>query len=133
MKQLVYIGCRTTKERNARGKGISVYEVNGKEWKLLRILEGQINPSFLCTNQEGTRLYAVHGDYSEVSSYEIDQEGGIRWINTVGTHGTNPVHLTLDPTEQWLFVANLQTGGISVIPVLEDGSLGHIKELLHKQ
>ena len=129
MKQLVYIGCRTTKERNARGKGISVYEVNGKEWKLLRILEGQINPSFLCTNQEGTRLYAVHGDYSEVSSYKIDPEGGIRWINTVGTHGTNPVHLTLDPTEQWLFVANLQTGGISVIPVLEDGSLGHIKEL----
>lgn len=23
-----YIGCRTTKERNARGKGIRVYEIN---------------------------------------------------------------------------------------------------------
>ena len=27
MKQFAYVGCRTTKERNARGKGISFYEI----------------------------------------------------------------------------------------------------------
>lgn len=40
-----------------------------------------------------------------------------------------PVHLTIDRTGKWLFVANLQAGGVSVIPVEEDGSLGKIKEL----
>ena len=85
-----------------------------------------MNPSYLCLNQAQDRLYAIHGDFCQVSSYEIHEDGRISPLNTVDTHGTNPVHLILDPTEQWLFVANLQTGGVSVIPVNGDGSLGHI-------
>lgn len=27
MKQFAYVGCRTTKERNARGKGIRIFEI----------------------------------------------------------------------------------------------------------
>lgn len=129
MKTIAYVGCRTTKERKARGKGISVYEVEGNEWKLVQILEGLVNPSFLTINKAKDRLYSIHGDFSEVSAFSIDENGRLEKMNTVGTHGTNPVHLVLDPSEKWLYVANLQTGGVSVIPVLEDGSLGHIKEL----
>ena len=129
MSVYAYIGCRTTKERNARGKGISVYSVEEGRWELLQLLEGEVNPSYLCLNEAQNRLYAIHGDFCQVSSYEIHEDGTISPMNTVDTHGTNPVHLTLDPTGKWLFVANLQTGGVSVIPVREDGSLGHIKEL----
>ena len=32
MEKFAYIGCRTTKERKARGKGISVYKVDGDNW-----------------------------------------------------------------------------------------------------
>ncbi len=124
-----YIGCRTTKERNARGKGISVFQVQGRKWKLQSILEGEINPSYLCLNSAQDRLYAIHGDYSEVSAYAIDSEGNLMKLGTTGTHGTNPVHLILSPNEKWLYVANLQTGAVSVIPVLEDGSLGSIRHL----
>ena len=74
-------------------------------------------------------LYAIHGDYSEVSAYRIQPDGNIVYCNTVGTHGTNPVHLVLDRSGKWLYVPNLQTGAVSLIPVLEDGSLGKIKEL----
>lgn len=129
MSVYAYIGCRTTKERSARGKGISVYSAEKGRWELLQILEGEVNPSYLCLNEAQNRLYAIHGDFCQVSSYEIHEDGTISPMNTVDTHGTNPVHLTLDPTGKWLFVANLQTGGVSVIPVKEDGSLGHIKEL----
>ena len=129
MSVYAYIGCRTTKERNARGKGISVYSVEKGRWELLQLLEGEVNPSYLCLNEAQNRLYSIHGDFCQVSSYEIHEDGTISHMNTVDTHGTNPVHLTLDPTGKWLFVANLQTGGVSVIPVKEDGSLGHIKEL----
>ena len=129
MSVYAYIGCRTTKERSARGKGISVYSAEKGRWELLQILEGEVNPSYLCLNEAQNRLYAIHGDFCQVSSYEIHEDGTISHMNTVDTHGTNPVHLTLDPTGKWLFVANLQTGGVSVIPVKEDGSLGHIKEL----
>ena len=129
MSMSAYIGCRTTKERNARGKGISVYSVENGQWKLLQILEGLVNPSYLCLNAAQNRLYSIHGDFSQVSSFEVHEDGTISHMNTADTHGTNPVHLILDPTEKWLFVANLQTGGVSVIPVNGDGSLGHIKEL----
>lgn len=124
-----YIGCRTTKERNARGKGISVYQVFGDEWQLQSILEGEINPSYLCLNKKQDRLYAIHGDYSEVSAYAVGENGSLTRLGTTGTHGTNPVHLVLSPSEKWLYVANLQTGSVSVIPVQEDGSLGFIRHL----
>ena len=60
---------------------------------------------------------------------ESNRTENIVYCNTVGTHGTNPVHLVLDRSGKWLYVANLQTGAVSLIPVLEDGSLGKIKEL----
>lgn len=124
-----YIGCRTTKERNARGKGISVYQLNGEKWELVQILEGEVNPSYLCINSAKDRLYAIHGDYSEVSAYAIAEDGTIRKMSTQKTHGTNPVHLLLSPSEKWLYVANLQTGSVSVMPVMENGSLGKIQDL----
>lgn len=52
MSTYAYIGCRTTKERNARGKGIRVYEIENGEWKLHQIAEGQVNPSYLCLNEK---------------------------------------------------------------------------------
>ena len=39
MEKFAYIGCRTTKERKARGKGISVYKVDGDNWELVQILD----------------------------------------------------------------------------------------------
>ena len=124
-----YIGCRTTKERNARGKGISVFTVRDGQWTLQSILEGEINPSYLCLNKAQDRLYAIHGDYSEVSAYAIATDGNLTKLGTTSTHGTNPVHLLLSPSEKWLYVANLQTGSVSVIPVLEGGGLGAIRHL----
>lgn len=129
MSIYAYVGCRTTKERKARGKGIRVYEVSENQWKLVQLLEGQVNPSYLCVDRQQRHLYSIHGDFSEVSAYNISEDGTLTYLNTVGTHGTNPVHLSLDRSGKWLFVANLQTGGVSVIPVREDGSLDRIKEL----
>ncbi len=129
MNRFAYVGCRTTKERGARGKGISVYRVTEHGWEPVQILEGMVNPSYLCLDRQGKTLYAVHGDFSQVSACRVAEDGTLAYLNTVGTHGTNPVHLSLDHTGKWLFVANLQTGGVSVIPVREDGSLDRIKEL----
>ena len=129
MKQFAYVGCRTTKERNARGKGIRIFEIENGTWKPVGLLEGPVNPSYFCLNEAQDMLYTIHGDYSEVSAYRIQPDGKLVYCNTVGTHGTNPVHLVLDRSGKWLYVANLQTGAVSLIPVLKDGSLGKIKEL----
>ena len=45
----VYVGCRTTRERNARGDGINVYrmEAGSGRWSHVQLLSGLANPSFL--------------------------------------------------------------------------------------
>ena len=53
MKQFAYVGCRTTKERNARGKGISCYEKDNNKWTLKEIVNCvEENPSFLCFDEK---------------------------------------------------------------------------------
>ena len=130
MKQYAYVGCRTTKERNARGKGISVYEIEDGKWNLKQIKGDLINPSYLCMDRTEKFLYTVHGDQSEISSFLIEEDGTLAYINTVSTGGVNPVHLSVDKTNQWIFVANLQTWTVAVIPRVEDGSLQELKQLI---
>jgi 6-phosphogluconolactonase len=46
---LAYVGCRTTKERNARGEGINVYRVDPATgaWTHVQLLKDLVNPSYL--------------------------------------------------------------------------------------
>ena len=129
MKQYAYVGCRTTKERNARGKGISVYRIDENGWKLVQLVTNLVNPSYLCMDETKKYLYAIHGDKSEISSFQINGDGMLSYINTVPTGGINPVHLSVDKTNSWVFVANLQTGTVAVIKRHLDGSLGEIAHL----
>ena len=49
-----YVGCRTTRERNARGKGLKVYEISeaAGEWKEIQCLETLPNPSYQAMDLE---------------------------------------------------------------------------------
>lgn len=56
-----YVGCRTTKERNARGKGLKVFEINDKtgDWNLIQCLKTEEeNPSYQTLDNEGNFLYS---------------------------------------------------------------------------
>ena len=61
---LAYVGCRTSRERNARGDGINVYRVDpaGGAWTHLQKLGDLVNPSYLAFAHGRRTLYAVHGD-----------------------------------------------------------------------
>lgn len=127
-----YVGSRTTKERNARGAGITVYRhvPETGAFTLVQTLNDLVNPSFLTLDHSQSHLYCVHGDLSEVSSFAIDAKtGGLTRLNTVGTQGRNPVHLSVDPTNKFLAVANYATGGFAIFPIQEDGSLGELAHL----
>jgi 6-phosphogluconolactonase len=130
-KLLAYVGSRTTRERNARGEGISVYEVDRATGALERVqLVGDlVNPSFLALNRAGDRLYTVHGDQEEVSAFGVAEDGRIAFINRVSCQGRNPVHLALDPLERHLVVSNHLTGAMAVIALREDGSLGELVQI----
>ena len=124
-----YVGCRTTRERNARGKGIGVYAVDPSSgsWEHVELFEPLDNPSFLALNEAQDILYAVHGDGTDVSSYAINATTGkLTAQNRQPCEGRNPVHLALSRNGESLVVANYATGNAVQLPINLDGSLGRV-------
>ena len=128
-----YVGSRTTRERNARGDGISVYHcdpVTGA-LELVQVATDLVNPSFLALNKAGDRLYAVHGDCEDISSFVVERASGrIEFLNRQSTQGKNPVHLALDPTGRFVVVSNHITSSLAVLPIEADGRLGALTQLV---
>lgn len=128
-----YVGCRTTRERNARGDGINVYRVDAASgrWEHVQLVPGLLNPSFLAFDRTKSFLYTVHGDGDAVSAFRVHPATGrLAPINRQGTKGKNPVHLAVDPTNRFLVVANHITSGLAVLPIRDDGSLGEVSDLV---
>lgn len=125
---LAYIGSRTTRERHARGEGITVCRVHANGGlEPVQVLGGLSNPSYLALNRGGNRLYCVHGDGSTCSVLEVDAAtGSLSLLQTQSFEGRNPVHLVLDPSEQHLLLSSHLTGEVVVLAVESDGRLGPV-------
>lgn len=127
---LAFIGSRTTRERNARGVGLSVYEVmDGGAWRLLQTVD-LINPSYLLVDPDRRTIYTVHGDLSDISAFSIGADQRLTLLNQRSTLGRNPVHLAWDDHRRHLVVANYATGSLACLPVATDGSLGEVASTL---
>ena len=125
-----YIGCRTTKERNARGRGIRIFDVN-ETWVSNNIISTFDNPSYLITDNSKKFIYAVHGDFDKVSSFKIEDDGNLTFLNMVNSTGKNPVYMVCSKDNHFVFVATLQGGTIATLPRLDDGSLGEAIHIYH--
>lgn len=126
-----YVGSRTTRERNARGEGISIYRVGADAGlELVDVVRDLVNPSYLLLDPAGRHLYAVHGDRSEISAFRVDPATGrLAFLNRQDTGGRNPVHLALAPDGGHIVVSNHVTSTLAVLAVLDDGSLGELAQL----
>ncbi|NIF54511.1 lactonase family protein [Burkholderia sp. Ax-1724] len=129
-----YVGSRTTRERNARGDGISVYQVDTQTGALtlVQLVKDLVNPSFLALSRDGKHLYTVHGDLSDISAFKVDKiSGKLAFINRRSTEGKNPVHLAIDPTGRYVVVSNHIGASLAVLPIAADGSLEPLSQLVH--
>lgn len=131
MSAFAYVGCRTSRERNARGDGVSVWRIAADgAWTRIQLVRDLVNPSWLAFDRSRRFLYTVHGDGSEASAFRIDPATGeLTFLNRVTTGGRNPVHLMADPTNRFMVVANhIVVGevksGIASLPIAADGRLG---------
>ena len=123
----------------ANGPGIAVFaydEATGA-FTMLHEVGGIDNPGYLILNAAGDRLYAVSEVFGwhegVVTAYRIDRATGtLTYINKQATRGNITVHVSLDATGRWLFVANYLLGpdgarppqAVAVFPVEQDGGIG---------
>src|ERR1043166_6418012 len=128
-----YVGCYTTPDRDGRGTGISVYQVDAAgTWTEVQTTDTP-NPSFLALDSKQRHLYCVHGGdtYSQVSAFERDPSSGkLTSLGSPPSGGPNPVALQVDPTDRCLVVANYATGLAASFPIQPDGSLGPARSML---
>lgn len=83
------------------------------------------NPSFLAINPTSTVLYAVNEVApGEVGAYAIaPSTGALTFLNKVSSGGDGPPFVSVDRTGKFVFVANYNSGMISVIGTAADGHL----------
>jgi 6-phosphogluconolactonase len=128
-----YVGSRTTRERNARGDGITVWQVNDTtgDLTLVQTVGDLVNPSFLLRHPTLPVLYTVHGDQQQVSAFRINEATGhLSPLNQQDCGGRNPVHLALSPDARHLVISNHLGSSLAVLPVAVDGALEPLSQLV---
>jgi 6-phosphogluconolactonase len=132
----VYVGSYATADQ----PGIYAFTFDDATGKLNPhgTFTGIVNPSFLIAHPNGRWLYVVsetsqqeHGVSGAVWAFRCNWEPwNIEPINQQASGGDTPCHLEIDSTGRWLLVSNYSSGSVGVLPILEDGSLGEMTDLV---
>jgi 6-phosphogluconolactonase len=127
----VYVGCRTSAERRARGRGIGVWRVMTPDapWEQVQLLEGYDNPAWVTLSADGRRLYAVEGDGEWLHAFAVAPNGLIEPVVSRHLHGRNPVHAAQSPCGRWLLVASHLSSAVALLALDEDGWPEDVKNL----
>jgi 6-phosphogluconolactonase len=138
-KQFAYAGTYTSAaDGNAHGEGIYLFEMDARTGELspARLAAKTSNPSWIAIHPSKKYLYAINemtnpdGSRSSVTAFAIDAvSGALTQLNSVGSAGAGPAHMSIDAKGKFVFVANYGGGSIAVLPIREDGSLGTVVDV----
>jgi 6-phosphogluconolactonase len=128
------IGTYTKKQEpgDERPEGILAASHDGTSLTGLTALAKLPDPSWVTATADGRCLYAVAETTrfegwpgGGVAAYARDPAAGtVTLLNTVSSGGAEPAHLALDPSEQFVIVANYGSGSVSVFARETGGRLG---------
>ena len=125
----MYVGTYT----KTASKGIYAFRFQPSTGRIFPVGLGAeaVNPSFLAVHPNHRFLYAVNevsnyeGKNGYVSAFSVNPKTGqLTFLNKVSSGGSDPCHLAVDKSGQWLVVANYSSGSVSVLPIKADGRLG---------
>ncbi len=126
---LLYVGTYTG---SGSSRGIQLFQRDPESGALRHLAEFEAEePSWITFDPRRSCLYCVNElleidgrPGGGVSSYRIDQEtGALTFLNQQLTLGGAPCHLCTDSAAEFLFVANHESGNVSMLPINPDGSL----------
>lgn len=141
----LFIGTYTKKEGHVDGKaeGIYVYKMNMETGELSPsdTITGVINPSYLTVHPNGKYLYAVNeladntaDIVGKVTAFEMNvEEGTFNLLNQVSSEGDAPCHISIDPSGQFVLVANYVMGTVASYAILENGQLSEARSVHQHQ
>lgn len=138
---LIYIGTYTSEKDNS--KGIYVYKLDllTGQSTYVSSLKDIDNPSFLQVSSDAKYLYAVSEVFEAngeegglIEAFSIDKNtGDLTFLNAQSTKGACPCHLKIDNTGKFVIVTNYMGGNIALFPILENGTLGEVSDLIQHE
>lgn len=144
-ERFVFVGTYTGRLGHVEGKaeGIYVYRLDEESGALTyaSTTPGIVNPSFVALDPQHRYLYAVSEtkEYAgqtggAIYAYAVDQKTGmLSYLNEQPTRGTDPCHLSVDATGNWVLVANYSSGSVILYPIQHDGQLGEATDFVQHQ
>lgn len=132
MAEPLLIGCYTPDQGG--GAGISVaYREGGVLSRVGRTVATD-SPSFVIRHPELPVVYAVaETSTGAVLAWEIDGDGPRRPLGRGDTGGTDPCHLTVDASGQFLVTVNYTSGSVAVHRLAADGRILARTDLVHHE
>ncbi len=115
------------------GEGIYLFHVEPSTGSLSQrqVFRDDSNPAWLACDPTQTHLYAANETQTfqgartgSVSAFSIDRSSGhLTPLNTVGSEGAGPAHLSIHPSGKYALVANYGGGTVAVLPIGPNGEL----------
>lgn len=127
-KYVAYVSTYTS----GSSHGIRIYDVDMENGRFREKDKVEItNSSYITISHNGKYLYSIT-DFG-LESYKILPGGELQLINFAPINGMRGCYVSADYTDRYLFVAGYHDGKLTVLKILEDGSVGPITdEVYHK-
>ncbi|WP_308991411.1 lactonase family protein [Mariniflexile litorale] len=124
----LYIGTYT----DGHSEGIYKLQFNLKTGELsrLQLAIATENPSFITYSPNKKYLYAVSESLGgSVSSFKIQENGLLKFLNKVSSNGTGPCHISLNKQGNKAVVSNYRGGSASIYSIARDGKLNEASQI----
>lgn len=119
-----YLGTYTNTPPS-QGIYLGVFDTETGKLGPIRLAAPAKNPSFVALSPDRRFLYAVtEAAEGSVSSFRVEADGKLTFLNTRPAEGAAPCHVSVDATGRNVLVANYNGGNVISFPVEADGSLG---------
>lgn len=120
-KYIAYVGTYT----HGSSLGIHLFDMDVEKGRMTERKVVPINnPSDVALSTSGKYLYSIADE--GVEAFRILEDGDLEVINKVSIEGMRGCHLSTDSKDRFLFVSGYHDGKVTVMELLEDGSVGRI-------
>lgn len=130
-KYVAYVSTYTMGNGNPRG--IKIYDMDMEKGRFYEKDQVEItNSSYVTISHNQRFLYSITD--MGVEAYKLNQTNGeLTVINKASINGMRGCYLSTDYEDKYVFVAGYHDGKLTVLRLLEDGSIGEITdEIYHK-
>lgn len=127
-KYIAYVGTYT----HGNSVGIHIFDLDMENGRMTERKVVPINnPSHVTVSNNKKYLYSIADE--GVEAFRILPDGDLECINTASIQGMRGCYVSTDREDRFLFVGGYHDGKVTVMELLEDGSVGRISDgIFHK-